>query len=337
MPILSQKPDAEGFRAVLASLAQEEWVKRTEKRLWPRFLFHYSDIRNVARVLADGTLYSRSQVETLQHLEVSSGDPGVLRATDTSIKDCVRFYFRPKTPTQFYTEGTRSQQTLSTSRYPDAHCPVPVFLLFDAGSILARADSRFSDGNLASPRARILYRAHEFAALPWTLIYHNSRHAQGDRDIPFHKSAEVLVPDKLSLEELRYVICRSQAEKEALLSLLRRMSAPLWAKYHSITIATQRIDLYFRQHTFVMSARLDATSAAFEFSPDSSSPGPFAARATLRTDAQSREWINSSYIIDPARSTLSLTWKQPLDAYELDLFLDDHLVYAGQYTEEIPF
>jgi len=215
---MRQKPDAEAIRIFLKELENKDWVRRSERRWWPRLLFHYTDVTNAVKILRDGFLYSREQLENAEGLTVSSGSSAVLAGTDTTIKDCVRLYFRPKTPTQFHAEGVRSKSVLVRSMYPDAHCPVPIFFLFDSGSILTRADSFFSDGSLASPRAQIFQSAKALVNLPWTRIYHNSWFdVNKGRDIVFRRGAEVIVPNRLDLGSLRYIYCRSEAERETLL------------------------------------------------------------------------------------------------------------------------
>ena len=114
----SSKPDADQIKNVLDDLAQQDWVRRTERRWWPKFVFHYTDIRNAADILRDGYMYSRKHLEDEGKPIISSGSPTVLAGTDIAIKDCVRMYFRPKTPTQYYAEGICSQVTLSRSRFP---------------------------------------------------------------------------------------------------------------------------------------------------------------------------------------------------------------------------
>ncbi len=130
------KPDAEQIKNVLNNLAGQDWVKRTERRWWPLFVFHYTDIRNAARILQEGYLYSRKYLEDEDKSVVSSGSPSVLAGTNIAIKDCVRLYFRPKTPTQYYAEGIYPRATLSRSKFPEAHCPVPIFFLFDSAQVL---------------------------------------------------------------------------------------------------------------------------------------------------------------------------------------------------------
>jgi hypothetical protein len=164
--MVTLKPDADQIRATLDTLAKQDWVKRTERRWWPKFVFHYTDIRNAVQILQEGCLYSRKWLEDNGRLVVSSGSPSVLAGTNTDIKDCVRLYFRPKTPTQYYAEGICSQDTLSASRFPHAHCPVPIFFLFDSATVLSRADCCFSDTGLGAHNYQILSTASELCSDP---------------------------------------------------------------------------------------------------------------------------------------------------------------------------
>lgn len=235
----SLKPDAQRIKNCVENLAQEDWIKRTERRWWPQFLFHYTDIRNAVRVLQDGCLYSRKHLEDYEQLIVSSGSSDVLSTTEAGVKDCVRLYFRPQTPTQYHVEGIRSKAILAASKFPDAHCPVPVFFLFDASDILTRADSRFSDGNLGAGRAKLFSTAEELENLPWKSIYHTGSMDISQRDtVVFHRHAEVVVPRQLDLSALRFIYCRSEAERETLLYLL---PPELVKRYYNKIVATTRI------------------------------------------------------------------------------------------------
>lgn len=217
---------SEAFRQVLQCLAQEPWVKNTERRWWPQFAFHYTDIRNAVKILSEGKLLSRARAEQQQKITVSSGSAEVLAGTNFNIKDCVRLYFRPKTPTQFYAEGVHSQKTLSESKFPDAHCPVPIFFLFDLPSILALPQSSFSDRTLAGQNYRLMKNAQDLKNLPWQQIYHTEwidwNNPEMAREIIAHRNAEIIVPGELDLSGLKFIYCRSEAEKDTYLISCQR-------------------------------------------------------------------------------------------------------------------
>lgn len=333
--MVGRKPDADRIARVLRDLGEQDWVKRTERRWWPYCVFHYTDIRNAVQILSDGYIYSRERAEQNGKLRISSGSTSVLSGTRADVKKYVRLYFRPKTPTQYYAEGIYSRDALSQSRFSDAHCPVPVFFLFDSASILGREDCRFSDGNLGSPSARKLSTAVELEQLPWGRIYHTgSFHPSTPegRDIVFRRNAEVIVPDRLGLEGLRRVYCRSNAERETLLSLL---PPELQCQYQSMIMSTTRSILYYRRQTFIEEARLSSDGAVFSFSPETQSPGPFHLKVDLVTErgSQSRE-LESFSLTDDFRLRLAFR----ASFYSISVSLDGNLAYSNSYEEfEIPF
>ena len=108
--MVALKRDAAHIQAFLKELARQEWLGGSERRWWPRYAFHYTDLRNAVAILEDGYLYSRREAERLGRLHVSSGSATVLAGTADDIKACVRLYFRPQTPTQWYAEGIRSSK-----------------------------------------------------------------------------------------------------------------------------------------------------------------------------------------------------------------------------------
>lgn len=53
------KPGAIQIKDFLDQLTRKDWLKRTERRWWPKFVFHYTDIKNAVDILQDNYLYSR--------------------------------------------------------------------------------------------------------------------------------------------------------------------------------------------------------------------------------------------------------------------------------------
>lgn len=327
------KPDSKQFRTVLANLAEADWVKRTERRWWPSFIFHYTDIRNAIRILQGGYLYNREFLTSRNALPVSSGSDVVLSTTDERIKSCVRLYFRPQTPTQYYAEGVRSQKALVSSRFSDAHCPVPIFFLFDAAAVLSIDNCLFSDKNLGSHDYKLFSTAAELANLDWRKIYHtgpvNRANPTESSDIISCRSAEVIVPYRLDLSALRFIYCRSEAERDTLLNFL---PSQLYRKYRSRIVATTRSNLYFRQHTYVESARLDSESAVLQFSPDTQSPGPFHLQVKLSVDSIIKTAEQDNFVLG---SNHKLNIRTGSRLYELQVFLDGHIVFANSFVESI--
>jgi hypothetical protein len=329
------KPDLEQFRKFLADLAEADWIKRTERRWWPSFVFHYTDVRNAAVILQDNCLYSRGYLESTKALPVSSGSDLVLAGTDPQIKECVRLYFRPQTPTQYHVEGVRSQKVLASSRFPDAHCPTPIFFLFDAVDVLTLDHCKFSDKGLGSHGYRLFSSANELRQLNWQKIYHTGpidRNRPEESDIIARRQAEVIVPQKLDLESLRFIYCRSEAERETLLYLL---PAKVRLRYQRKIIATTRSNLFFRQHTYLENVRLNSQAATLQFSPETHSKGPFHLRIEISDEGVYRVVEDKEFTFDRGYK-----WQLavPSPVYKIQVYLDSHLLYANMHEEmDIPF
>jgi len=331
------KSDSDRIRTFLKGLSHEDWVERSERRWWPNYLCHYTDIQNAARILSSGFLLSRQHLEDSGGIPVSSGSDEVLAGTPPWIKNCVRLYFRPKTPTQFHAEGVKSFLTLSASKFPDAHCPVPVFFLFDSAEILCRIDSLFSDRGLASNDCQIMSTARELASMEWKKIYHlgafdSSRPEESD--IASRRMAEVIVPGNLDMKSLKWIYCRSEAEKDTLLHLLTHGQRP---RYESRILATARNALFYRQHTYLETVRLDSNAAHLSFFPDTRSIGPFKVQVNIRSDNGIRQYADNSFTFQ--RGGFQWNLNTGFEDYVLELHLDEHLVYQNRYIEldDIPF
>lgn len=323
-------------RTFLQQLAKTAWVRDTECRWWPQFAFHYTDIRNALSILKDGRLYSRLQAERQGKMAVSSGSLEVLAGTDVNILDCVRLYFRPKTPTQFWAEGVHSQSSLSQSRFPDAHCPVPVFLLFDLATVLSLPDSWFSDRGLGARNYRLGQTLADLQSLPWRQIYHNTwidwSDPESAHEVIACRNAEIVVPRHLDLSALKYIYCRSEAEKDTLLHLL---PAELRQQYRNKIVASARNELFFRQRTFIERAVLMKDRIYLRFSPDTRVPGPFHLRVEINA-GRALLHERSDFRLPPHDYGLSLPGS--FSTYDVRITLDDHLVYANAFVDVgLPF
>ncbi len=338
MPPAQSKQSEQAFRDFLHKLAAQDWVRRTERRWWPNFVFHYTDIRNAVQILQDGKLYSRLQAERLGKLVISSGSPDILSGTSLAIQDCVRFYFRPKTPTQFHAEGVHSTQSLGKSRFPNAHCPTPVFFLFDAPTIFSRPNVRFSDRGLGGKGYRLGATVAELKTLPWKKIYHQGRIDRSDperaHEIVACRNAEVIIPQELDLQALRFIYCRSEAEKDTLLHLL---SPKLRQQFQSKVLASNRSELFFRRRTFVESATLLNDRVHLRFSPDTECPGPFHLQIKITSHQTFLQSDKQHFILGPSYEYV-ITFPRSFLHYTIQMTLDDHLVYANTFGDiSLPF
>jgi hypothetical protein len=133
----------------------QQYIREWSGRLgnlgwWPKYVYHFTDVQNAARILTDGTLYCRMEAERLGRMVIDNASPDVIVQTKPEHTRFVRFYFRPRTPTQYRNEGIRP---IADRQLGGAHCPVPVYFCFDALDLLARDTTETSNGNMGSPRA----------------------------------------------------------------------------------------------------------------------------------------------------------------------------------------
>jgi len=130
----SNKADASEIVAFLDELSEQPWLD-ARKKAWPNYIYHFNDIRNIASVLQQGVLCSRERCRTSGISFIDVADRLVVSESPWT-HSYSRFYFRPHTPTQYLQEGIRPPSFRSN----EAHCPVPVFLLFRSRELLIRSD-----------------------------------------------------------------------------------------------------------------------------------------------------------------------------------------------------
>ena len=215
------------------------------------------------------------------------------------------------------------------------NAPFPVYLLFDAVEVLSRTGVLFTEGSVANG-AQPTDDLDFFKAIPFQTVYHSIPVRPQDRNrIVYHRHAEVLAPQRLSLDTLRYIYCRSQAEYETLLNLLSPGQLSHWTGKIGVR---PDLNLFHRQWCFVEQVEMDRTSVKFRFNVGNP-PGSFNARAELvesftglRYTWQSNEFT----VFNPFVLSL-MNFQHPQD-YFIQFFLDDQLAYSGRYQEEpLPF
>ena len=329
------RPNAElsRLREHIDRLKNATWIGPA-RGWWPRYLFHCTDVQNVVNILESGELLSRAQAQGSGSLRVDIAAPDIIDNTDAEWQDYVRLYFRPRTPTQYRNEGFRPVSRVELR----AHCPVPVYLLFDAYEVLSRQDSLFTKGNLAAG-TEPMRAIDELSRMPFELIYHDARFEPQERStIVFHRNAEVLVPQRLGLRNMRHVSCRSQAEYETLRNLLPQRAWDRWADKVGVV---PRLNLFHARWSFVEQVELNDQHALFRFNRGSIAPGPFAARVHISvpsaTGSGRYRWARDAFM---AHDILDLSLNNignPTD-YSISLYLDDHLAFEGRHEDyDLPF
>ena len=322
-----RKTDARRIARFLTDVKKAEWLG-SASRWWPDYLFHFTDIQNAVSILKTGALLSRTEVGQRGLMGTDNASQEILSATDNEWKDYVRLYFRPRTPTQFRNEGFRPIE----HRWQGAHCPVPIYFLFDSRAVLSRADSQFTDGNLAA-NPLVYSNLQGLEEIPFEYVYHDSSIPDDLKSqVVFHRHAEVVVPKQMDLGALRYIVCRSQAEYETFLHLLPTSAVRRWGR--SI-IRDNQTRLFFKRWAYVQSVELSSSRMVFHFNDSPQYAGPFRASA-LVTDTVSDNrfiWEDNSFSTD-RMLPLDLSEIGPFWDYSVRLRFDRHLAYADRYQED---
>ncbi len=298
--------------ATAKSIVAADWI--------PHYLYHHSDISNVVQILESGELLSRKSAIDTSSLVVDSASVEVLDKTPKWVESCVRLYFRPRTPPLFHIEGIRSASHSKTAY--DARCPVPIYLLFRAETLLSMTDMRFSDGNLSRSDTTNTYNdLQDLSKLDIEKIYNDSGSpSDGDRqEITRCKCAEVVIPNKLKLgSNLSHVCCRSEAEKETLLNSLTNSTRKQYSQVVRVVPSC-----FFRRWSYVESVNLLGREILFTINQEN-----LLDKCTfdyeLVSSAETRK-----ITLDKPMNKIQL--KPHSGTYTITLNIDNMLAYKGVY------
>lgn len=320
------KPDSEDIKLFIDKLADENWLGSVRSH-WVKYIFHHTDIRNAVAILKSGKLLCRRHLDETGGMIVDNASRPIISSTESNVKDYVRLYFRPRNPTQYRNEGVRPKD----KQWEESHMPVPIFFLFDSKTILTRDDCQFSEGNLATLGINGLRStAKDLSSFDFKKIYNDSAH--NDSSITLRKNAEVVIKDKLDLSALKFIVCRSPAERESLLNLL---PVDVFNKWSSKILVDTKSNFFFRKWVYVQTVDLTSKYAAIDFSPDAIYPNPFVLTAKLKGNRENI--VKMPNFI--ANNKIVFEFVEDVFIYQIEIELDDNLVYIGKFDgyDDIPF
>lgn len=154
-----------------SEIIRDNCAKHSPVSWWPRFAFHYTDVKNAVSILSSGYLYSRVNAARHGVMQNDNASRQVIDMTDNNVTSMVRFYFRPLTPTQYYNEGYK-HPALRYDHDENANVPVPIFLLFDLEAVLKIPGVQFSETSQAG-HGSLRYSGEEaFSRLNFDYIYY---------------------------------------------------------------------------------------------------------------------------------------------------------------------
>ena len=189
---------------------------------WPRCAFHYTDITNAVNILDCGYLYPRNEVLKSGMMLNDNASSQVIHVTVSGAQECVRFYFKPLTPTQYYNEGFKHPDLRYSDDGNGANVPVPVFFLFNLEKVLDRKESEFTDGSDAGSGSNSYHSPEAFERLDHRLIYSTGRITE---EVKRWRQAEILFHGSFPIDfALKRIVLRNDVERNTFLKMLKQRS-----------------------------------------------------------------------------------------------------------------
>lgn len=292
----ARKPNSEKFASHLTETGKILGLDRRRLK-WLEYVYRFDDIESIASILEHDRLYSRAACEGLSIPHRDAAAQEVVNLNPDAHR-FARLYFRPRTPTQYRNEGIRPKWKL----WNNAHCPVPVFLMFDSVSMLTRPEAQFSSRTLAkggSGTAVVGKDFNFFRKLPFELIYHDGSMGPNEdhKLITECRHAEVLFEDGVDLEDLREIVCRTEPERWTLLSILQPATRTKWRERIRLELPGERI--FERSGTFVNDIRLDGEYLRIDLEP---MVGPFDIKVQVLDVDTKEPIVTINRTIDQANS-----------------------------------
>ncbi len=231
---------------------------------WPNFLYHFTDVHNASNILYEGVIWSRQQAEDRHIMENDNASHAVIATTYEDSKCYGRLYFRPLTPTQYHNEGYKPKE-IRDSRI-NANCPVPVFLCLSANATLHLPGTCFAEKGLAGYRHNIRSGLEEFKKLNFQKIYHDGWYLPEDTDIKEYRHSEVIRENGFPIEPLlKGILCRSEAERETLLFLLKQYSMRLYNTYKNKIVYNPRLRCFYNNGIYIKHVNVADNKLKVEF------------------------------------------------------------------------
>lgn len=327
---MSHKPDSQKILDHMSELAKA-LSSDTTRAWWPKYLFRFDHVENAARILNSGRVLSRKQASLSGVISHDSAAQSYVKMLEPNLRDYVRLYFRPRTPTQYNNEGIRPNRMILRG----AHMPVPIFLLF-SNQVLTLEGVRFSKGRLVSDAS--IGSSFEFLKeLNFVNIYHNTyvdplgSGSSTRSEILNARHSEILIKRELDLRYLKHILCRSTPEQQTLINLLEPPTLDKWRD--RIRVAPNHIRLFNKLGTFVEECELESTHVRLKFYDNVRSDswrGPFDLGITCQ--------CGSEQVLNRTRNDFFVSSNRPifefrewLDDYCVQIRLNDDLAYSSQF------
>lgn len=258
-------------------------------------VYHFSHMFNAIEIIKNRKIMSRNKAEKTKVLRYDAAGAVVHRTNKAH--PYARFYYRPKSPTQFYNECLGWDDTLLTnwskpksyySQACDLHlpkCPMPVFFEFDIREIIAKMPDKcyYSSGNLQTNFASVYKVGSEPSMLRTSYLYNDISDAfymtkqHGGFDHALHRTymghikeqsqQEFLVLDELDfscLDSLK-IYCYDEFQKNLLIQYLGddEIIDKIEVNYSMYSHDNRSLDMKEDEDTITISSDYDLNGCAY--------------------------------------------------------------------------
>ncbi|UJR16344.1 hypothetical protein I4U23_003250 [Adineta vaga] len=127
LDLFNKLPSATPAELLLAGL-------KAQNSSWTGYVYHYTHLENAISIVCERSIKSRYQLTQLGNFKDSSSYDFMSHVHD-EVNRYVRFYFRPRTLTQYHNENLGSGKCKKRNEYTPI-CPVPIFVRIDLQAIL---------------------------------------------------------------------------------------------------------------------------------------------------------------------------------------------------------
>ncbi len=223
---------------------------------WPLYFYHFTDVHNAVNIIKGEYVYGRKEANEDNLMITENASKNVINVTDERVAKYARLYMRPKTPTQYHNEGHKPKHIRNTDL--NANCPVPVFFFLDAEKTLSMDNIIFVEKGLSGhsyDNRELLSGLKAFSALNFNKIFHDGYHEPGS-DITQYRHTEVIGEGGIPINRIiRGIVCRSIAEKQTLIYLLKNTAPNKYKKYRDIISYKPDTDLFYNNGIFIKTVK----------------------------------------------------------------------------------
>lgn len=305
---------------------------------WPKYVYHYTNITNLIEILKDEKIYSRKIVEQFHLMNNDNANREVIDITSENVKECVRLYFRPLTPTQYWNEGFKSRE----QRQNNANVPVPVFLTFRSYKILALDGCKFSEKGLYTNQ-QLHDSPSDLEKFNYEKIFSDGRMRE-PQETKSYRHAEVIFKDSLELSYLDNIWCRTSAEYTTLVYLLKKNM--LYDKYSKYIGIKDTSELFYKNGSFINKVDIyaDRIIINYHISQFNHKNSKFKMSVELTIDENTQ--VRDLEITIDFEKTIQFTIQPETRVHIrnasvciLTIKFDNELMYCSDFsiTEDIPF